>query len=144
MRLRVAKLENRVPSPWEAYSLFLLIGAAIYVPLSKIMWTPPVESPLRYFGFACPFCGGTRAVISLVTGRLLLAVKYNPFAIVMFALLIWGAISYVFLVMPWKRRVVLDATKKQVGLFWSGVAAVLVVNWAYVLWAGMYRVPLEF
>jgi hypothetical protein len=143
MRIRVARIENRIPSPWEAYSLFLLIGAAIYIPLSYVMWTPPVESPLRLFGFACPFCGGTRAVTALVTGHFLLALKYNPFALIVFAMLVWGAISFFFLVVPAKKRVVVDATRGQIAVFWSVVGLALIANWAYVLWAGMYRVPLE-
>jgi hypothetical protein len=143
MRIRVDKLESRMPSPWELYSLALLIGAAIYIPLSRVMWTPPVESPLRLLGYACPLCGGTRAVTALATGRFLLAVKYNPFALLVFALLVWGAISFFFLVVPMKKRVVIDATRAQVGIFWTVVGLMLIANWAYVLWAGMYNVPLE-
>lgn len=142
MRLRVAKLENRYPSPWEAYSLLLLIGAAIYIPLSYASVLPPLHSPLRYLGVACPLCGGTRAVTALATGQFLLAVKYNPFALLMFALLVWGAISFFFLVVPLKRRVVIDATKAQVATFWTCVGIGILANWAYVLWAGMYDVPL--
>jgi hypothetical protein len=132
-----------MPSPWEMYSLFLLIGAAIYIPLSYVMWTPPVESPLRYLGFACPLCGGTRAVTALVTGHFLLALKYNPFALVVFIMLVWGAISFFFLVVPMKKRVVIDATRAQIAAFWIVVGLIVLANWAYVLWAGMYRVPLN-
>jgi hypothetical protein len=142
MRLRVDKLENRFPSPWEAYSLVLLIGAAIYIPLSYMNYAPAVHSPLRYLGMACPLCDGTRAVTALCTGQVLLAIKYNPFALLMFALLVWGAISFFFVVLPLKRRVVIDATKAQTALFWTCVGVAILANWAYVLWAGMYDVPL--
>jgi hypothetical protein len=142
MRIRVAKLENRFPSPWEAYSLLLLIGAAIYIPLSYMHFVPPVHSPLRYLGMACPLCGGTRAVTALCTGQPLLALQYNPFALLMFALLVWGAASFFFLVLPVKRRVVIDATKAQIATFWTCVGIGILANWAYVLWAGMYDVPL--
>lgn len=143
MRLYVANLEKRFPSPWEMYSLFLLIGAAIYIPLSYVMWTPPVESPLRYLGYACPLCGGTRAVTALCTGQFLLAVKYNPFALMVFVFLVWGAISYLFLVIPFKKRVVLEASKRQIALFWVLMACIMIANWGYVLWSGMYKVPLK-
>ncbi|MCB9933234.1 MAG: DUF2752 domain-containing protein [Planctomycetes bacterium] len=133
-----------MPSPWELYSLVLLAGAAVYIPLSYLVWTPPLESPLRFVGLACPLCGGTRAVTALCTGQFELAVKYNPFALVVFALLVWGAFSYLALVLPFKRRVVLEAGKAQIAAFWSLAGLALIANWAYVLWAGMYQVPLKF
>ena len=144
MRIRVAQLEKRTPSPWELYSLFLLVGAAIFIPLSYMGWLPPMHSPLRYLGFACPLCGGTRAVTAFATGQFLLGLRYNPFALLVFFMLAWGAISFFFLVVPMKKRVVVDATKSQIALFWSVVGLALIANWAYVLWAGMYNVPLEF
>jgi hypothetical protein len=143
MRLYVADLDNRRPSPWELYSLILIIGAAIYIPLSYVMWTPPVESPLRYLGYACPLCGGTRAVTALCTGQFMLAIKYNPFAIVLLGFLVWGVLSFVFLVLPFKKRVVLEATRRQTSMFWIAVACIMIANWGYVLWAGMYKVPLK-
>ena len=144
IRLKVAKLQKRVPSPWEAYSLTILLGAAIYIPLSYMVdWLPDLKSPLRYMGGACPLCGGTRAVTALVTGRVLLAVKYNPLALVIFALFIWSMISYLFIVVPFKRRIVLVVTKKQRRVFWLVVLMAFFANWAYVFYAGMYKVPLD-
>lgn len=144
IRLRVAPAESRMPSPWELYSLVLLVGAAVYIPLSYMMPMPSVESPLRYTGLACPLCGGTRAVTALCTGQLELAVKYNPLALVVFALLVWGAISWLFMVLPFRKRVSLEASRGQIALFWVLAGIALVGNWAYVLWAGMYQVPLRF
>ncbi|MCZ7607290.1 MAG: DUF2752 domain-containing protein [Planctomycetota bacterium] len=144
IRLRVAPVENRLPSPWELYSLVLLVGAAVYIPLSYITWVPPVESPLRYTGLACPLCGGTRAVTALCTGQFGLALRYNPLALVVFALLVWGAISWLFMVLPFRKRVSIEASRGQIALFWVLAGIALVGNWAYVLWAGMYQVPLRF
>ena len=144
MKLRVAQVEKRWPSPWEAYSLVVLLGAAVYIPLSYMTnWMPSLHSPLRYSGSACPLCGGTRAVTALMTGQLALAVKYNPLALVIFALFIWSLISYVFLVLPFKRRVVVETTKSQRRVVWTVVILAFVANWAYVFHAGMYNVPLE-
>lgn len=144
MRLRVETLKNRFPSPWEMYSLFLLTGAAIYIPLSYVTsWLPPVHSPLRYVGTACPFCGGTRAVTALFVGQPLLALKYNPLAIGFLAFLFWGAFSWFALVLPRRKRVVLVATKQQRRMLWAAFVLVCLANWAYVVWAGMYEVPLN-
>lgn len=143
MRLMVAEDVRRTPSMWEGYSLLMLIGAAVYLPL----WltdtlTLPLESPLRWLGFACPLCGGTRAVGSLVLGRIGTAITYNPLALVLFAAMVYGVASYLFVVLPFGRRVQLDASKPQIRALWTTIALVFVANWAYVLYAGMYRVPM--
>jgi hypothetical protein len=144
MRLELEILKKRWPSPWEAYSLAILLGAAIYIPLSyTFSWMPELKSPLRYLGGACPLCGGTRAVTALVTGQLLLALKYNPLALIIFALFIWSLLSYLFIVIPFKRRIVLKVSKQQRRVFWGVVLLAFVANWAYVLYAGMYAVPLK-
>jgi hypothetical protein len=144
MRLSIAKDVKRLPSSWEAFSLLMLAGAGLYFPF----WLTgqldiPLASPLRWLGFACPLCGGTRAVGSLVLGHLGTAVRYNPLALLLFAAMIWGACSYLFLVLPLRRRVVLEATKPQLRLMWTTISLLFVANWAYVLYAGMYLVPLS-
>lgn len=55
----------------------LLAGAAI-----AVFGLPPIEvhSPLRLFGWVCPFCGATRAVQELLRGNLSMAWHYNPVA----------------------------------------------------------------
>lgn len=143
LRLRVETGVSRVPSPWEMYSLFLLVGAAIYIPLSFVTsWLPPIHSPLRYVGTACPFCGGTRAVTALFVGKPLLALQYNPLAILFLVALLWGAFSWLGMVLPSRRRVVLLASRTQRRRLWYAFVAVCIANWAYVLWSGMYEVPL--
>jgi hypothetical protein len=128
---------------WEGYSLMVLLGAAVYFPfwLGGVIELP-LESPLRWFGFACPLCGGSRAVGSLVLGHVQTAVQYNPLALVLFAAMLWGAFSYFFLVLPFRRRVQLDASKPQTRALWIAIALVFIANWVYVLYAGMYRVPM--
>lgn len=142
MRLEMATGVGRMPSPWEMYSLFLLIGAAIYVPLSYVTTLPPIHSPLRYLGTACPFCGGTRAVTALVVGKPLLALQYNPLAIGFFVALLWGAFSWLAMVLPSRKRVVLKATAGQRRMLWFAFVGVCIANWVYVVWSGMYEVPL--
>ncbi len=144
MRLTLAHDVKRLPTSWEAFSLLMLVGAGLYFPF----WLSgqidlPIASPLRWLGFACPLCGGTRAVGSLVLGHLGTALRYNPLALLLFVAMIWGAFSYLFLVLPMRRRVVLQATKPQMRLMWTMICLLFVANWAYVLYAGMYQVPMS-
>lgn len=57
----------------------LVAGAAI-----AVFGLPPlqVHSPLRLFGWVCPFCGATRAVQALLLGDFHTAWMYNPVAFV--------------------------------------------------------------
>lgn len=144
MRLVLATNVRRLPSAWEGFSLFVLGAAAIYLPLwLSGTFTLPLESPLRWFGFACPLCGGSRAVSSLVLGRLELALRYNPLALLMFGAMVYGALSYLLLVLPLGRRVELQATRGQVRWLWAGVLLLFAANWVYVLWARMYLVQMS-
>jgi len=144
MRLMIAREVRRKPNAWEAYSLFLVIGAALYFPfwLGGVIELP-FESPLRYLGFACPLCGGSRAVGSLVLGRLGAALSYNPLALLLLLALLYGALSYLLFVLPFGRRVQLHASRTQWRVFWTLVVVVFVANWAYVLYSGMYREPMQ-
>ncbi len=143
MRLRVTMAANRAPSPWELYSLVLLVGAAVYIPLAyAVDWLPELHSPLRYVGMACPLCGGTRAVTAAALGRVGTALMYNPLALLVLLLLLWGAFSYLFLVLPRRRRVVLETTRRERIALWAIALALLLANWAWVLWSGMYEEPL--
>jgi hypothetical protein len=143
MRVALATVEKRYPSPWELYALILLIGAAVYIPLSYLLpWMPAIHSPLRYTGFACPLCGGTRAVTALFTGQFVLALRYNPLALVFLALLLWWAFTYLAMVVPFRRRVTLSGSRRERVAFWVLVVAALLANWAWVLYTGMYLQPL--
>ncbi|MBZ0135745.1 MAG: DUF2752 domain-containing protein [Planctomycetes bacterium] len=143
MRVRIDQPESRFPSPWELYSLIVLIGAAIYIPASYfISWFPPLHSPLRYSGIACPLCGGTRAVTALVTGQVVLALKYNPLAVAVFLAFLFAMFNFFVLVVPFRKRIVFVLTTWQITLLWVLVGLAFAANWAYVLWAGMYDQPL--
>lgn len=142
-RLRIDKPESRFPSPWELYSLVILAGAAVWIPLSYFTtWLPELHSPLRLGGFACPLCGGTRAVTAFSTGQFALAFQYNPLAVGVFLLFLFAMFNWFVLVVPFKRRIVLDTTPTQTRILWLLVGLIFIANWGYVLWAGMYDVPL--
>lgn len=144
MRLTVQRDVKRIPSPWEGFSLLILVFAAVYFPF----WLTgaidlPLGSPLKYLGYACPLCGGTRAVGSLVLGRFEMAVTYNPLALILLAAMLYGAFSYLLHVLPFRRRLQLEATKGQVRVIWAVVVLFFVANWVYVLVSGMHNVPMQ-
>ena len=123
--------------------MIVLLGAAVWVPLSYFTtFLPELHSPLRYSGIACPLCGGTRAVTAFVTGQIPLALHYNPLAVAVFLLFLLAMFNFFFLVVPFKRRVVVDMTPTQTRVMWVLVGLAFLANWAYVLWAGMYETPL--
>jgi hypothetical protein len=50
-----------------------------------------VTCPFRkFFGFRCPGCGMTHALVALARGDLRQATRYNPFVVVAVPLLAWG------------------------------------------------------
>jgi len=143
MKLRLDSPRTRTPSPWELYSLLVLVVAAVLIPLSYVYPLPEIHSPLRYTGFACPLCGGTRSVTALFVGEVALAFRYNPLAPFILVIFVYSAASWTLLVLPFRRRIVADMSRNQRTAFWLLVAALLVANWVYVAWAQMYKVPLE-
>lgn len=80
---------------------------------------------------------------SLVLGRFEMAIQYNPMALLMLAAMVYGAASYLFLVLPLGRRLQLEATKGQMRALWTVVIVAFLANWAYVLFSGMYTVPMQ-
>jgi RsiW-degrading membrane proteinase PrsW (M82 family) len=143
MEIQLARLESRKPTVWELYSLVLLVGAGVYIPLSYALNLHILHSPLRFTGFACPLCGGTRAVTSLALGRIPEAVAYNPLALLVLVFLVGGALSWLTMVLPFRRRLVWHASRGARVTFWVVVATALVANWIYVAVSGMYLKPLE-
>jgi hypothetical protein len=144
VRLTLARDVKRVPSPWEGFSLLILAAAAVYLPL----WLSgtlevPLGSPLKFLGLACPLCGGTRAVGSLALGHFEAALRYNPLALLILAAMLYGAGSFLFLVLPLRRRIQLEATPGQTRALWVVVGLLFAANWAYVLISGMHAVPMK-
>jgi hypothetical protein len=72
-----------------------------------------------------------------------LAFRYNPLAPVILALFVYAVLSWFLMVLPFKRRFVVDTSRRGRALFWILVGVALALNWVYVAWAQMYKVPLE-
>lgn len=72
---------------------------AVFPPWTYSIYPP---CPLRMLtGLACPFCGSTRALAALLTGRFAEAVRYNaltvallPFAVIFASRGIWVAVRW--------------------------------------------------
>jgi len=143
MKLVIDYPEKRWPGTFEAFSIVMLGAAAVMIPLSFANNVDVPTSILRFMGGACPLCGGTRAVTALCLGRFETAITYNPLALIIFALMLYAAISYFMLVLPFGRRPVLYTSPREGFMLKSLIITAFVANWAYVLWAGMYRVPLS-
>ena len=143
MKIVVEHPPKRWPGTFEAYSILVLAGAAVVIPLSYAGSSVEIPSSvLRIFGAACPLCGGTRAVTAFCLGRFETALIYNPLALAIFLLMAYSALSYFLLVLPLGKRPVLMTTAREGFLLKSLVIAAFLANWVYVLYAGMYRVPL--
>ena len=73
-------------------SLALVIALAIYPRLGALLPECPVH---KYLGILCPGCGGTRALIALLHGRIHDALGLNAVFVLLLPFAIWfGAESY--------------------------------------------------
>lgn len=143
MRIYIDKKGLRRPNWWEAYCLFLVLGAAAYIPFSYAFDMHLPGAPLReLFGVPCPLCGGTRAVTALFLGRFSEAWAYNPLAIFVFIGLLLSILHWLIALFT-RRRIAIEATKKHRRMFWAVIGAIFIANWIYVLTAHMWEKPLS-
>ncbi len=66
----------------------IVAGALFYYVLLPHISLPPCIM-YTFFGLYCPGCGGTRALISLLHGHILLSLWYHP--LVLYAAVLYGA-----------------------------------------------------
>lgn len=80
---------------------FVIIGLGAlfylsYQPLRALIPMPPC--PLYGLtGILCPGCGSTRALITLLNGDLAAAWRFNPMMVVFLPVLLWGAVSQIWI-----------------------------------------------
>lgn len=143
MRVFIETNGSRKPSWWEAYCLLLVLGAAVYIPLSYTFDFHLPGAPTReLFNVPCPLCGGTRAVTALCLGRFGEAWEYNPLAIFVFSFLMLSILHWLVALVT-RRRIAIEATKRQGRIFWLVISLIFIANWIYVLTAGMWEQPLS-
>ena len=125
----------RLPNAFEGYCLALLAGALWYVP--NALARPGVVADSALVG---PFRGGTRALGCLMCGDVLLALEFNPLAVLLAIVLLAGSLRWL-IVLALGRRPVLELTRRGVWMLACVVVAVLSAGWVYVLWSESWRRP---
>ena len=128
MRWRtVGEVDRQLGALWFAAAAATVAA----VPLAGV-WSPRLPTcPFRSLtGVACPSCGATRALESLVVGDVAAALAWNPLFVVGIGLFVAGGL----LAPVWQRRVgLVPDLRGTVGVRVTLVAAVA-VNWVY-LWS---------
>ena len=109
-------------------------GAAVSHSVSRVTGEPETSCMFkRATGLPCPTCGGTRCVLSLARGRIVQAVLFNPLVFV--GLIVVAAIALIRVVAA--RRVSVELARRQRIAAWVGGIALALVNWAYLIVAGL-------
>jgi hypothetical protein len=113
----------------------LLVASAALAALWLRLGLPLPQCQFRELtGIACPTCGSSRLVESLLSGRILEAAAMNPFIFAgLTAVVLWAVIStarLVFRLPTW--RLVLTKWERR-ALVLLLVGAVL-TSWAYIIW----------
>ncbi|MFU8804217.1 MAG: DUF2752 domain-containing protein [Bradymonadaceae bacterium] len=90
----------------------------------------------RAFELPCLSCGATRATLHLFHGDVFLALALQPMMMVLYVLLlIWGMVSLFFFAR--NKRVLIDLTRREDLTFKVSLIVIPLLNWAYLIWAGI-------
>ena len=75
-----------------------LLMAGLVLGLTADYWTKLVPECFIYktTGFYCPGCGGTRAAVFLLKGRIFTSFKYNPGVIILAVIIGLGLVEKIF------------------------------------------------
>jgi hypothetical protein len=114
------------------------------VALSLVALAPLLGAVAPYFprcpfhaitGLPCPTCGATRGGLALLGGHPLLALAYNPLAVLAeVAFLAGGILGPIYLALGGRLP---ELPKPLPGWLRGGVAAVIVANWAWLIARGI-------
>jgi hypothetical protein len=124
--------ERQLALLWGAVALALLALA----PLAPALASWPLPCPLRALvGIPCPTCGATRAALALARLEPLAALSLNPLATVALVALVGGGIACAVGTLSgrvgWRPPARLGPAAR------VGVAAAVLANWLYLVWAGV-------
>ena len=129
MRLRIEKLENRFPAgklPVFLFFAFFLVYLGLHFGLeasSGFCWFRHAT------GISCPTCGLSRSFLSLAQGKVLTALRFNPFMLV-FTL---GILIQQIAVLLFKRRIAIQTTPRENTILLCIFLALFISNWIYMI-----------
>jgi hypothetical protein len=109
--------------------LAVLVGWLIFWPLPKPVPGPGFCVFHSATGLPCGFCGGTRAVRSLVAGDWDRAVYLNPLAVA--AVLVGGPVFLLLIVEAVRGRRFLPPFNNNARVIMLAMAAVIILPWSY-------------
>ncbi len=87
-------------------------------------------------GYPCPTCGSTRCVQSLLEFDVISAFLFNPLVFI-FGVFFVGWMLYGFYVLIQRKRIKLTFTDREGTYVRWGIAILFVLNWIYLIWAGI-------
>lgn len=132
MKIEVVQVCRRPPWPlWAVLIVLVWMGLGAAAVLLMAHLDMPAELCLikRFTGIACPTCGFTRGVFSLLHGNITQAWLYNP--LLFSVLILFFTAAAVRIILGRSVRVYLTDTERQIA--WILSFALLFVNWAYVI-----------
>ncbi|MCP4221536.1 MAG: DUF2752 domain-containing protein [bacterium] len=117
-------------------AIALLLGVMAYM-LHLQNRMPLMRCPFKAFtGIPCPTCGSTRLVQGIFSADLPTAFAFNPLLFLTgFALIAW--VVYGVTMLFYRRRLQLVLSPKEGLVFRLGIVAVFLVNWVYLIAAGV-------
>jgi hypothetical protein len=132
MKIELVQVSRRLNWPlWAIFLTFVwmsLGGAAIW--LSSYFDRPVHLCLSKWFtGFACPTCGFTRGIFSLVHGNIIQAWSFNP--LLFSVLILFFTAAAVRIVLGRSVRIYLTKIERQIA--WTLSLVLIVVNWIYII-----------
>ena len=80
-----------------AMTVYIVLKECFGIDLYYMSPLPRFKCPFHHFtGYYCPGCGGTRAVLNLLHGKILTSVMYHPFPLFALALMLNFFVRYIF------------------------------------------------
>lgn len=116
---------------WLAAAAGLMVLSPLAPWIASGLWGCPFKS---LTGFACPFCGATRAAVALAKLDVAGALVHYPLPAVAWILFLAGGLAA-----PWQacRRRPLPRLAPMPAWLKAGLAAAVLLNWAYSIATGV-------
>jgi len=83
----------------------------------------------RLTGLPCPTCGMTRGALSMLRGEVLAGWAYNPLMFTLLGLAAAATLARAALA----RKLEVRMTRRERRLAWAALAALVLLNWAYLI-----------